>query len=173
MEKIEEKRKSFALKKALIFFTIPLILLGITVASLWYFKSSNSNNSTQLVVDNNQCTNDSIRSTKLKNIKIIIENNKPEELKKIVDEITSISGYQNDQNCLYPIVKYYLLIGDSGKAREYFNLYNKVYTSSEKYFILYGPGLEDPIFLKNQVEFSEKLKKEAEKNAFYGPEVSE
>ena len=120
-----------------------------------------------------QCTNAEIQSTKLKNIKTILENSKPEELKKIVDSILLIPNYQNDQNCLYPIVKYYLLIGDSGKAREYFTLYEKAYLSTERYFKVYGPALEDPAFLKQKVEFSEKLKVEAEKNSFYGPEVTE
>ena len=133
MEKEQEKRKSFGSKKALIFFSILAIFLGVAGAGFWYFISRNSNKTSQSIVGNDQCTNDSVKSTTLKSIKIIIDNNKPEELKKIVDEIMNITDYQKDQNCLYPIVKYYLLIGDSGKAREYFNLYKKVYISNEKY----------------------------------------
>ena len=110
---------------------IIFILLIGTASFLFFLKNLKKTPNLQQSYD--QCTNDGIRSSKFKDIQTVIANNQPNEFKKIVDDIVSIPNYKNDQNCLYPIVKYYLLIGNSAKARENFALYEKVYVSNEKY----------------------------------------
>lgn len=121
---------------------------------------------------NDQCSNRTVRSTVYKDINLVLQNKKPDELKIIIDQVQKIPSYEKDQNCLYPIVKYYLLIGDSRKSRELYDMYVKAYISDESYLKIFGPNLENPVTLKPQVEVLERQRSAAEKNSFYGPEVA-
>jgi len=48
-------------------------------------------------------------------------------LKKTVAEIKKQTNYQKDPTCMYPIVEYYVYINDTNKARESYDVLQKIY----------------------------------------------
>ena len=173
MEKVVISNKPRKVKKVFAGLIVLLIILLAVGGVILYIRSKKNTSVVPAVKITNQCTNDAIQSTKLKNIKTIIATKNPDELKAKVDEIMTISGYQNDQNCLYPIAVYYLLIGDSGKARQYFIEFKNTYVSYDKSLKIYGSEFETPDYLKFKVESAEQLKKNNESIDYYNSRGSQ
>lgn len=50
------------------------------------------------------------------------------ELKVYTEEITSKQGYENDANCIYPVLYYHLSIGDVPVAKTEYEKFKKAYS---------------------------------------------
>jgi hypothetical protein len=53
------------------------------------------------------------------------------KLKEVVNNIQKTPNYQQDPNCLYPVVAYYINISDSHNGSMYLNKLEKVYKPSQ------------------------------------------
>lgn len=94
--------------------------------------------------------------------------------KSVVEEIKKINGYEYDQNCLYPLIKYYLATGDADNSVDYFNKLTKIYkltTIYAPYSDKFGSKADKPELLRNYVESLQKQKAELIEAAKYDVEV--
>lgn len=153
-------------KRVVIAFLV--ILLGAAGVAYYYFVYKESKKEV-----NNQCSTQAVQDTILRDAGVIIPDKKIDELGKMVKKIQQIPDYEKDHNCLYPIVKYYAMIGEAGKSRDYYNKFLKVYDAKKGMAPIFGRNAGKSGELKTEVEAREKQKSEAEKNSFYGPEVSQ
>lgn len=144
-----------------------LILAGTGAAYYFYVYKPTKK------VANDQCSTQKVQDGILRDAAVFISGQKIDDLGKMVKKVQQIPGYENDQNCLYPIVKYYTMIGDSKKSRDYYDKFLKVYDAKKGIAPIFGPNAGKSNELKDQVESREKQRSEAEKNSFYGPEVSQ
>lgn len=153
-------------RRTVIFFVL-LILAGSSAAYYYYVYKPTKK------VANDQCSTQKFQDTTLRNAGVIIQDKKVIELEKMVKAIQQVPGFENDQNCLYPIVKFYIMTGNATKAREYYEKFLKVYDSKKRIATVFGPNAGRQNELKNEVELQEKYKSQVEKNMFFGPEVSQ
>lgn len=85
------------------------------------------------------------------------------QLKPIVDKIKALPDYDRDPNCLAVVTVYYVNLGDSTNARQYYEKLNAVYKPNKGYdnAIISAPR---PYKLKSSIEFLEKFKQDLIKN---------
>ncbi|MGH9857603.1 MAG: hypothetical protein ACRD4B_07155 [Acidobacteriota bacterium] len=89
------------------------------------------------------------------------------ELEPQVKEIEAIPGYDQDANCLYVALTYYINISDAAKARELFGKLEKAYNPQEGYETVIVDAARTPKELVPTVEF---LEKEAVRYQNIGPD---
>lgn len=80
----------------------------------------------------------------LKDIYVVLQKENKLELKPYVEKIQGIPGYENDPNCLYPIVVYQIFRGDSKQSKNALELLKIAYVPSKGYSPLYGTDTRTP-----------------------------
>jgi hypothetical protein len=78
------------------------------------------------------------------------------KLEPQIHEIEKIPGYDEDPNCLYVSLTYYINISDAAKSREVYDKLTKVYVPSEGYETVIVDVAKKPDVLKPNVEFLEQ-----------------
>lgn len=83
------------------------------------------------------------------------------ELKNLVEKIQSTTNYQQDPNCLYPIVQYYIMTNNQSEAQKYLDELKLVYKQEGDIYPLYSPpnelqSLQDQI--NNLTQINESIK---------------
>jgi hypothetical protein len=84
------------------------------------------------------------------------------QLKPILKQIQALKSYQQDPNCLYVAVTYYLNIQDPINAQAYLTKFNKVYTTTSLSKRL--TGYQSVAEMRKQVAELQVIQKEAAKN---------
>jgi hypothetical protein len=85
------------------------------------------------------------------------------QLGKEVNTIKKLPNYQNDPNCLYVIVKYYINTNNAISAQNYLNNFNHVYQNEPLNIYLNGYG--NATFLREAVDILNIQTKEAESHS--------
>lgn len=101
---------------------VVLIVLLMIVLILIFVLNNQSNNSPTTQV----CSDSANRSLLSTDAKYIISNNFVGQ-GVLVHKIQKLAGYQNDPNCLYVIVNYYINTSNVNKAMIYYNKLKKIY----------------------------------------------
>lgn len=100
----------------------------------------------------------------LEKSKPLLDPKKISELHAVVDEIEAIPGYDQDANCLYVTLTYYINTSDAVKSREVYDKLANVYDPQEGYETIIVDTAQKPEELKPTVEFLEEQAKQ------YSPE---
>ena len=134
-------RKATPRKRSLVLTVIFLCTILIFSATFaFYFKSKNNQKNEKIT---NQCSSDQQKPL-LKDVYEALKTPDITKLKPYVDKIQLIPGYQNDSNCIYPIVIYQINRGDPDAAKDALELLKKVYDKNIGYDPLYGPITQSP-----------------------------
>lgn len=89
---------------------------------------------------------------------VVMEPSKQKDLLPVVSQIKQLPQFDQDPNCLYVVINYYLSISDGANARSYFDKFQKVYTPETVLSpVLLSPTSIRPKDLQANVEFLEKL----------------
>jgi hypothetical protein len=102
----------------------------------------------------------------LEKAKPALEVTKVAELEPEAQAIERIAGYDQDANCLYVVLTYYINISDGPKARELYDKLAAVYNPNEGYETVIRDVTKSPEELRPTVEFVEK---EAARSQKIGP----
>lgn len=132
-------RKASPLKFILVLIFLCIILIS-SVSYVVYFRSKNNQNNEK---NTNQCSSEQQKPL-LKDVSEALQTPNITKLKPYVDKIQLITGYQNDSNCLYPIVIYQINRGDPAAAKNALELLKKAYDKNIGYDPLYGPSTKSP-----------------------------
>lgn len=92
----------------------------------------------------------------LEKIKPNLDPRNVRKLEPQVREVESISDYDQDVNCLFVVLTFYIHLGDPVKARENFDKLEKVYSPGEGFETVISEYTKTPEELKRSVEFLEK-----------------
>ncbi|HTE22434.1 MAG TPA: hypothetical protein VK674_05340 [Candidatus Limnocylindria bacterium] len=103
----------------------------------------------------------------LEKARLSLDASKVAKLEPAVGEIEQIPGYDQDPNCLFVVLTYYINISDAAKARELLNKLEKVYTPSEGYETVIVEQAKTPKELRPMVKF---LEEEAARYKNIGPD---
>lgn len=94
-----------------------------------------------------------------------------QQVEPIIEEITSAEGYANDPNCLYPLVVYYVFIGDPEASRQYYEQLSETYSEDAiSDMFVYRISLDS---MKFYVEHLEDVERQAAENTIFLGEVIE
>ena len=138
-EVTSSSRKGTTRKRSLVLTVIFLCtILIFSAAFAVYFKSKNNQKNEKITKITNQCSSDQQKPL-LKDVYEALKTPDITKLKPYVDKIQLIPGYQNDSNCMYPIVIYQINRGDPDAAKDALELLKKVYDKNIGYDPLYGP----------------------------------
>jgi hypothetical protein len=85
-------------------------------------------------------------------------------LAPIVQKIMKVPDYKNDPNCLYPVVVYYINMGDATNGRTYLDAYKSAYSMSATYKSYFGNATIAPADLESSVALLEQQAKDASDN---------
>lgn len=110
-------------KKVLIFGVIVVAIAGLTV----YLIRSRTHHSRQQVAKPGQVCSGTDKIALLNEAEASILSNDTLKLKAVNSKIQKLQGYEQDSNCLYPVVIYYLNISDQVNSRLYLNKLVKAY----------------------------------------------
>ena len=132
-------RKASPLKIILVLIFLCAILIS-SASYVVYFKSRNNQKNEKIT---NQCSSEQQKPL-LKDVYEALKTPDITKLKPYVDKIQLIPGYQNDSNCMYPIVIYQINRGDPAAAKDALELLKKVYDKNTGYDSLYGPITKSP-----------------------------
>lgn len=138
-------------KQSLIALVIVLLLFG----GLAYWLVKQQGDSLACSGRNNQISYDAVGAMNPANTK---------SLEIVTDKIRVRKGYQEDPNCLYPIVTYYIYKNDAAKANENLSLLEKASQKNGKLSEAYDglPGIDG---LKQQVETINSINEQIKTNA--------
>lgn len=89
------------------------------------------------------------------------------ELAQVVSKIQSISGYESDPNCLYPIVEYYVYTNDATAAKSSLIQLEAVFDSQVGLAPQYSSVFVSIDNLKQQIGFVEQFNADLQNNAIY------
>ena len=143
-EVTSSSRKGTPRKRSLVLTVIFLCTILIFSATFAvYFKSKNNQKNEKITKITNQCSSDQQKPL-LKDVYEALKTPDITKLKPYVDKIQLIPGYQNDSNCMYPIVIYQINRGDPDAAKDALELLKKVYDKNTGYDSLYGPITKSP-----------------------------
>jgi len=87
------------------------------------------------------------------------------QLQTSVTKIMGLPNYQQDPNCLYVIVKYYLVGGNGSQAQKYLTLLNKVYNPAVGYSSKLGSPTDDPSVLQEEVNVANQTSAQIQSQA--------
>jgi hypothetical protein len=87
------------------------------------------------------------------------------KFKQVVTKIQSIKNYQQDPNCLYPIVAYYISTGDTQSATTYLTKLQAVYKPSVGYNQYIAPNALTIAQLKSEISVVKYNEAELKKSA--------
>jgi hypothetical protein len=135
-------RKASPLKIILVLIFLCIILIS-SAAFAVYFKSKNNQKNEKITKITNQCSSEQQKPL-LNDVYEALKTPDITKLKPYVDKIQLIPGYQNDSNCLYPIVIYQINRGDPAAAKNALELLKKAYDKNIGYDPLYGPSTKSP-----------------------------
>ena len=82
---------------------------------------------------------------------------KYQELEKTIQKIKKQDSYQKDPNCLYPIVGYYVIVGEVSNAKTAYSELEKVYNADRKFVKVYGPTVTTVNDVKAQIDTLDKV----------------
>lgn len=137
-------RRKLLTRKRLIILGLIIILSGL-VGGAYYINNRNK------VMANDQCSTNQQRDTLQQEVYKGLSSDDRLKLKPSVEKIQKIQGYENDPNCMYPIVIYDIARGDSSAADEALIKFNKVY-DGKGLAPAYGPNTTSPQQLRKKVD---------------------
>lgn len=145
-------------KRWLLGVLIAIVVAAVIFGTIEYFYNRSKN-----TVANNQCSTKAEQPL-LQQAGSELYSVKVSKLGQTINKIQKIPNYQNDQNCLYPIVVYYINTGDSQNANKYLQELKKVY-DSKKGFSTYFAPVKSISDLQNIIKLQNEAVKNASKNA--------
>ena len=83
--------------------------------------------------------------------------------KVVTEKIEATTGFENDQNCLYPVVDYYTSVGDINKSKAYFGKMETAYNANPGFSGDLSYGQKSIADFKIQIEYLEKQTEERKK----------
>lgn len=144
-------------KKLYIIIACVVVVLLLVVAGTVIY--TNRKQSVSGVCSNNQALIDTAAAA--------LDPSKIPELAQVVSKIQSISGYESDPNCLYPIVEYYVYTNDASAAKSSLTQLEAVYDPQVGLAPQYSLGFTSIDNLKQQIGFVEKFNADLQNNAIY------
>lgn len=144
------KLKGVVSKKRVVVAITVLIAAALIVALATYFATRNSDQANDITPET-VCSDDIIKRANEQ-----INNSTLNELTATADEVKKIAKYDRDDNCLYIVVRYGLMIGDSRTARDSYEQLKRVF---DGYSPLFTSQIQ-PDELEPLVEYAEKRQKD-------------
>lgn len=146
------KSKKFLLGSLII---LLVVIIGIATVSLWKYKDR-----TVVVCRSGPggIIQEATEGLKARDI---------QKLQPVVEKIKQLPNYEQDPNCLYPMVVYYASISDRSSANMYYAKLEKAYDPKVGFAQEYqqvGASMEN---VKKQVEFVDNLQQQINNNAIY------
>ncbi len=89
------------------------------------------------------------------------------ELEKTIEKIKRQAGYTGDANCLYPIVTYYVMVGNIDGATATFADLEKAYKKDKGFVNVYAPRVTKIEDVKAQIDAMYKVKEQFDRNRTY------
>jgi hypothetical protein len=139
----------------LILTCVLLIVIGLVIFR--YFKDKNVTSSSTV------CSNTS-NSPILKQAANALNKGNIDNLKQSIDQIQGLTNYQKYPSCLYPIVNYYINIGNINQASLYLGKLNNVYNPKNRYNPLFGYDARSPAVLSAEITFMKNSIQQTEQN---------
>lgn len=135
-----------------------VVILGIILVcgALYYFK-------TGITLGHNQCSGKD-QAKFMQTVSDDTAFHRIPNLKSDVAKIRIIKNYDRDQNCLYPMVSYYIYTGDIKNARKYYDKLSRLYNKSKGLEKIYGKSATPLNTLSTYIEVLEKQDNESRKN---------
>lgn len=143
-----------------------IVFLVITIVAVTLVVLARPEKPTPVAKDGPKCTYQTLEKAKPN-----LSYKKIQKLQPSVAEIEGIQGYDTDPNCLGVVTTYYVLIGDSAKARQAYDKLQAVYDPTEGYATVLAGAVNKPEVLKTRVELLEqqaKLYQQDSKGPFSG-----
>lgn len=100
----------------------------------------------------------------LKEAAKFLEPSKSADLKKTINKIQTIKGYEKDPNCLNPIVTYYINVSDYQNAKFYMDMLEKRYATNSSFSNQLGSGVKNIATLRSDIAFLKKVVESKQKN---------
>jgi hypothetical protein len=94
-----------------------------------------------------------------------INSNKPEQLNKVVAEIRKRPNYENDPNCLYPVVMQNVYAGQFAVVDSYMAKLKKVYNPKIGFDSAYVVQVSNPNDIEQFIASQKKINEEFKKNS--------
>lgn len=88
-----------------------------------------------------------------------------ESLRVIVDELNKNPRFEQNPNCVYIALTYYINIGDLENAQKYFDILQRVHDPSKEFNPKLGNNIMSVDDLKKRIEFLEILREEIKQNS--------
>jgi len=148
------------LKKVLIFGVVVVAIAGLTM----FLIRSRQNRPSQQAVRPVQVCSGPAEITLLNEAEASIQSDDILKLKQTNSKIQKLQGYEQDANCLYPVVIYYINISDAVNSRLYLNMLVKAYDPVKGFSPALGAA-RTLDRLKSNVKFLEDQLKTAEDNS--------
>lgn len=147
VKSVKKKRLPRLHKKQLLLTIVLLLVVG--GAGAYYFL----NRKEEKKVANNQCSTQFVQDTVLRDAYPVLQSQNVDTISGLVKKIEAIPGYENDPNCMYPIVKYQILRGDPVLAQKAQDKYAKGVNDGVKLVGVLGPNPSPPSELQDQISF--------------------
>ena len=147
-------------QKLILTATLSAVILLFIGASL-YLGKKNYTTGYKLCSDNNF----------LSKASAVLEPDKIDQLKSIVERIQLSADYEKSADCLNIVTTYFINTADKDNAKTYFEKLEKIYDPNKGFSPSLGSNAPTMDFLRDNIKLLEKKSEEYEQNKFYGPEI--
>lgn len=142
-------------RRSLIFLGLFGILVGSVFAGNYLFQKQKAEKLSKNIICSDQVIKESLPYLKsgAKNL---------EKLKPIVEKIKALNNFENDPNCMFIVLNYSINSGNSINSRAELS---KLENNKTDFITAFGPSAKNIDQLRTEVEFTEKLNDEINKNS--------
>lgn len=132
---------------------IVLALLFVVVAGVAFYIKSTQNKDTAVCSDQ-----------LLQEAGLVLDKSDHEQLRPFVEDIEELENFDQDPNCLYILVTYYVNINDPASARSHFEQLQAIYDPEVGFSEFFGGDVKTLNELRVEVEQVEQMAEDINNN---------